>query len=374
MKRSFVRSAFLNNRTKLRFILRQVAISWLASTSVLFAADPTDAVPGADRVTVQPAGRTSRMTVTGDIQEYSGRGLILRPRSGAGLLRYAREEVVEVVTNYSPKHAAGRKFFAEGRITEADDAFTLALDDEDRTWVRREILASQVKCALWRGAVRLAAQRFLHIVDSDTDTLYFGLMPLVWEEKPSSAVTAAAGDARRWLQNDSQAAMLIGASWLYHDSENAAALQTLRTLATSPQATIQRFAQMQLWRARLDAGDLTAAELRRWVKLVDELSPDLRAGPMFLIGRGYEQQRDDLNAAAAYLWLPFEYPEHRHLAAEAQERAAEALFRAGDTKAATQQAREVRLRYAETPASARAKVLEQRITDAAGADSATSNP
>jgi signal peptidase II len=317
---------------------------------------------GSDRVTVQQAGRTSRITVTGDIQDYTGRGLILKRRSGGGLMRYSRDEVIDVVTSHSRRHIEGRKLLAEGRIAEADAAFTQALDEEDRTWVRRDILASQVKCALWRGDDRLAAQRFLHIVDSDSDTLYFGLMPLVWQEQPSASVVAAAADARRWLQGPSDASRLIGASWLAHGGEKSQALLVLRTLSSAPQPNIQRYAQMQLWRARLDAGDVTAAELRRWVKLVEDLAPDLRAGPMFVIGRGYELQRDDLNAAAAFLWLPFEHPHLRDLASEAQARAAEALLRAGDRPAATQQAREVLARFPDSVGETRAKALQQRLS------------
>ena len=327
----------------------------------LHAAGPDDAVPLTDRVVVQPAGRTSRMTVAGDIEDYTGRGLILQTRRGAGTMRYSRSEVIEVHTKYSSEHLTGKKLFSEGRVAEADEEFQKALDDEDRPWVRREILASQVKCALWRGDYKRAAQRFQAIAESDPDTLYFGLMPLVWQEQPLPSVTAAASEARRWLQSETASARLIGASWLLHGPDNAAATRLLKELASSPQPTIQRLAQMQMWRTRLEARDLTAAEVRRWVTLTDEFSADLRAGAQFLIGRAYEQQHDDLNAAAAWLWLPFEHPEHRHLAAEAQARAAEALLRAGETAAALQQAREVSLRFENTPAATRALQLEQRI-------------
>jgi hypothetical protein len=298
------------------------------------------------------------VTVTGTIEDYTGRGLILKTGRGTGSVRYAPEEVLDVRTRYEPQHEAARKLFAEGKVAEAELAFKAALDEEDRTWVRREILASQVKCALWAGDSVQAARRFLPLVDSDPDTLYYGLIPLVWDDAPPA--TASAAEARRWLQGTSAAARLIGASWLYHGVDRKVAQQALQTLATDPQPSIQRLAQMQLWRARLDARDLTLPEIRRWAVLTDELRVDLRAGPLFLIGRAYEQQHDDLNAAAAWLWLPFEYAEHRQLAAEAQLRAATALFRAGDSPAARQQARELLLRFADTPAAARIPALQQR--------------
>jgi len=331
----------------------------LLQVSLLCAADPVVTAPGTDRVVVQPAGKAGRVTVTGDIEDYTGRGLVLQTRRGTGVSRFAREEVIEVTTNYVPQHVAGRKLFAEGRIAEADAAFKAALDDENRTWVRREILAAQVKCALWDGDDRRAAQRFLPIAESDPDTIYFGLMPLVWSEKPPASVSLA--DAQRWLQSESAAARLLAASWLYH-SDRAAAMKTLQSLASGPQPTVQRLAQMQLWRVRLDAGNVSAAELQRWATLVEELPADLRAGPLFLLGRGYAQHHDWLNAAAAWLWLPLELPEHRHLAAEAQYRAADALARAGDVAASRQQAQELVLRFDDTPSAIRARSLLQPST------------
>jgi tetratricopeptide (TPR) repeat protein len=337
-----------------------VTLVMILSVGSHCAADPGDSASGTDRVVVQQAGKSGRVALTGSIEDYTGRGLLLQTRSGVGTTRFTRDEVLEVSTNYFPQHVVARKLFAEGRIAEAEAAFKEALDDENRTWVRREILASQVKCALWDGDYRRAAQRFLPIVESDPDTIYFGLMPLTWAEKPLTTLSLA--DAQRWLQSNSAAAKLLGASWLYHGSERATAVKTLQGLATSPQPTIQRLAQMQLWRVRLDAGDVTLPETRRWATLVDELDADLRAGPLFLVGRAYEQQHDWLNAAAAWLWLPLELSEHRHLAADAQLRSADALFRAGDVAAARQQSQELLLRFGDTPAATRARELLQSMT------------
>ena len=153
------------------------------------AVDPPDNIGGTDRVLVQPAGKAGRITLSGYIQDYTGRGLVLQTRGGTGVSRYTREEVLEVTTNYNEKHLAARKLFAEGKIAEADAAFQEALEDENRTWVRREILASQVKCALWRGDLSRAALRFLPIIESDPETIYFGLIPLVWQEQPPASAS-----------------------------------------------------------------------------------------------------------------------------------------------------------------------------------------
>lgn len=327
---------------------------------MLSAADPITFHHGGDRVVIQPPGKTSRVIVTGTIEDFTGRGLILQTRRGDGTVHYSREEIREVSTTQVEQHALGQKLFREGRVVEAERAFKEALDHENRVWVRREILASQVRCALWQGDYRTAAQRFLAIVESDPDTFYYGLIPLSWQE--SATIGLSANDARRWLNNESSAARLIGASWLWSSTHDELATRTLQELAASPHPSVQRLAQAQLWRARLRARDITNLEWQRWRLFVEGLPTELRAGPWFLIGCAAAQQHEDLYAAAAWLWLPFEYSDDRYLAAEAHVRAAEALSRAGEIAAARQQFQEVQLRWSDTPAARQAREWSDRLT------------
>jgi hypothetical protein len=224
--------------------------------------------------------------------------------------------------------------------------------------VRRSLLANQVKCAWWSGDYVRAAQRFLPITESDPETWYYGLIPLVWTE--DAPATASVAEARTWLRNANPAARLIGASWLLAGADRVAAEKVLSDLASDPNRNIQRLAQAQLWRLRLDAGPLPTVELRRWENTAQDVPRELRPGIMFLLGRGYAQRQDSLQAAAAWLWLPFEYPELRTLAAEAQQRAAEQLLLAGDQPAARTLANEVGVRFADLPVAARAlRLLEE---------------
>lgn len=333
----------------------QAACCWAGWAVAVAAADPITFQPGGDRVVIQPPGKSSRVIVTGFIDDFTGRGLILQTRRGTGAVRYSREEILEVSTTQVEQHALGRKLFGEGRIIEAERAFKDALEEEDRPWVRRDILASLVKCGLWQGDYRAAAQHFLSIVESDPETLYFGLIPLAWQDAPPTG--QAAIDARRWLHSESPTARLIGASWLWDGDREPSATRALHELAAGAHPLLQRLAQTQLWRARLRSGEVTALECQRWRQFVDDLPAEIRAGPLFLIGCAAAQLHDDLNAAAAWLWLPFEYPHDRHLAAAAQVRAAEILLRAGNIPAARQQAQETLMRWADTPAASLAKAV-----------------
>lgn len=318
-----------------------------------------------DRVLLQLEGQSSRISVAGVVLDYTGQALTLQTRVGTGVKRYARSEIVEVATTYSERHQQGRDLFARGQIAEAEKEFSAALDQEDRVWVRREILASQVKCALWRGDYRQAAVRFQAIIQSDPDTLYFGLMPLVWTADGKEQLALA--EARGWLQSPSAATRLIAASWLWGTtSDHDTALLMLRQLATTPEQNLQRLAQAQLWRERLKLGDVTPTELRRWETFADELPEDLRAGPLYLIGAAYRQHQDEPHAAAAWLWVPFHYPEQRQLAARALASAAESLARSHDFRAARALLAEFEIRYAETPAAELAQRVQQQLAQGAG--------
>ena len=142
-----------------------------------------------------PSG--SRIGVGCSIHDYTGREIVFQAKAGGPVQRVPRRDVLEVSTNYTAPHTEARTLLEAGKAKEAFAKLEEALDQERRTWVRREILATQVKCALWDGDRIAAGERFLAIVESDADTLYFPLMPLAWsEERPSDELIRA---ARKWL-------------------------------------------------------------------------------------------------------------------------------------------------------------------------------
>jgi hypothetical protein len=75
------------------------------------------------------------------------------------------------------------------------------------------------------------------------------------------------------------------------------------------------------------------------------MSPQLRAGPMYLLGRAAALTSDSEQAAADWLWLPLVYHEDEHLAARACLEAADALDRLGRATEAETLHREVVERY-----------------------------
>lgn len=320
----------------------------------------TSAAPAQDRfVKRTPSG--SRIGVGCSIHDYTGREIVFQAKAGGPIQRVPRRDVLDVSTNYVPPHTEARTLLEAGKAKEAFAKLEDALDQERRTWVRREILATQVKCALWDGDRITAGERFLAIVESDADTLYFPLMPLAWsEERPSEELIRA---ARNWMSPSmSAAAKLLGASHLLTDENEAvAAMKSLKELAREGHAEIQRLAQIQLWRARAISEEVSRDELFRWERTMEDAGDALGGGPRYILGLGWMKRHNDVAAAAAWLWLPLVSGEDRWLAARASWNAAQALERAGQDAEAAAVLAEIATRYADTPSAADAAKAEQGL-------------
>ena len=288
----------------------------------------------------------------------------MQVRADEPLRRIPREEVVEVRTAYTPHHEKGRQLLANGKPAEAKAELTRALKEEDRTWVRREILAQLVRCSLWDGNYREAVPLFLSIVESDPETLHYGLAPLAWSDEPAEANLKL--DARRWIAERSPESQLIGASHLLFDRElNDQAEATLRRLATEPNVKLVRLAQMQLWRVRSVSGTATPGEMVRWEAAIDDLPEELRVGGYFVLGQTFRRQQQPERGAGVLLWLPLVYDADRHLAARACFDAAEMIESFGDRAQATNLYSELVFRFGDTPPGRKAEIKWKKLRDAA---------
>lgn len=325
-----------------------------------------------DRITIQQPGG-SRFPVSGVVEDYNGREVIVQIRSGEPPRRYPRHEVVEVVTAYTSHHENGNQLLSRGNPTQAKVEFQTALKEEDRTWVRREILAQIIRCDLWKGDYRAATASFLAIVESDPETLHYGLAPLNWTNQASDSSTKL--EARSWIADKSVAAQLIGASHLLFDREmNSQAETTLKRLARESNIKLLRLSQMQLWRVRSASGTATPGEVARWEAVIDELSGEMQRGGLYVLGQTLRQQQQPERAAAALLWLPLVYDSDRTLAARACFDAAELVESFGDTAQATNLYGELVFRFGDTPPAAKAEERWKKLRMAADPTERQENP
>lgn len=327
-------------------IFALVALSTLSGTA---------SVHSQDRILLQQASG-SRIPLSGYVEDYTGRELLLRIKPSDPVRRYARSEIVDVTTEYTPRHEKARRLYASGKITEAKVELNSALSEEDRPWVRREILALQIKCALWTGDYQTAIARFVPIVASDSETFHYSLAPLNWtSDEPPANIRS---DARQWISPESKpVSKLIGASWLLTSPELAMEAETvMRRLARDPDVRIQRLAQMQLWRLKLKRAEMVEpTEITHWERFAEELPVELRGGSYFVVGEAWKNRKENERAARAFLWLPLVFDSDRWLSSRACYEAAEALNRLGDGSQAANLYSEAVFRFGDTPWGAKAE-------------------
>jgi tetratricopeptide (TPR) repeat protein len=323
---------------------------------LLMAAEVADAQ---DKVILQRASLTARVTVSGIVEEYTGVEVSIRTESDETVKTYPAADVVEIQTAQTESHTRGLKLFAAGQVDQARGELEVALKREPRAWVRREILAALVRCGLRRGDYATAGARFLAILRSDPTSRHFRVIPLVWA--PETLTRETIVEAQVWMMGNVEAGRLLGASLLYDDKESGKeARRVLKELSSSTDSRVRDFAQMQAWREAAFTGDRDQMQIARWQKRVDELPEDFRAGPSYLLGRAYAVRHDYELAAAALLWLPLVDDHDFRLAARSCLEAGVALGRIGQHAEAQTLFQEVTIRFADTPFAEEARALLDR--------------
>lgn len=296
-----------------------------------------------DRVTFRPRDEAAPITMTGEILDYTGRRLTIRPRGGTPQSIPAGN-VVAVKTYYDPAHLEGLDLLNHGNVEQAREKFNEALKRDKRDWVIREILSWLVRCAYREGDLLGAIAYFREIVKSDPLTRHWGVAPLVWTPQPIGEQLRSEG--RRLLTGDRASDRLLGASLLLLDPDyGEAAERQIRNLSSETNPRISGLARAQRWRLILASRDVSENILASWKGQIDYLPEQIRGGPQYLLARGYEIRGEDRRAAAEYLWIPLVYSDHDLLAVRALIDAAQASQRSGLMHEAEVLYRELQSRY-----------------------------
>lgn len=331
-------------RTVFPFLIRRSRFPGFPVVLALLMSVPLAAQ---DHVVLQTEGTSSRTTMPCQIVDYTGERITVLFKSGPAEKSYPAEQVIEVRTAWLEAHERGRKLLTERNFDEALRALQAALVAEKRAWVRREILALLIRGSLRTGDRVAAGTRFLQLLESDRTTRQFGLIPLVWAAESVSG--AAKTQARTWLNQESDAARLLGASLLLSDATNGdSAAQELQTLQRSTDERVRSLAQAQSWRLKLRALEIGDLELNRWESRIHEMPVSLRGGPSYLLGRGWTMRREHDRAATALLWTALMNDGDARLAARAGVEAAESLKRLGQPEDARRLLEEIAIRFPDT--------------------------
>jgi hypothetical protein len=339
-----------------------IRLAWLFAVVV-----STGGVLADDRVTVQPRARgTGEIGATGRIEDYTGTRLVLREGEGRRLRVFTADEyrILGIETSYHPAHAAGSKLLGERRFAQADEQLRVALDAEQRRWVRREILALIVRADLASGRRSAAGAAFLKLVESDPTTPWFRLIPLWWTAGSPPDETRLS--AREWLRDAAECARLMGASLLLDDPTFAVeAENALRLLARSDDTRYQALATAQLWRLELLRAPPGDAQVKQWAERAERMPADLRGGPLHVVGRARVTRHDHELAAAAFLWEPLQHADDPELCGRGLLEAGRSLAATAQETAALSVWAEIRQRFPDSEWARESETLERELRKSA---------
>lgn len=302
-----------------------------------------------DRVVIRSSDGIGRLTRFGTIEDFDATQLLLRGRTNLKQQQFTADRVLSISTRRTEAQERGRQLLALRQPEEAREAFREALDLETRKWVRREIVAGLVRCALLEGNYQRASSQFLNLCDSRSQTRYFHLIPLAWTTsgRPDASLVRA---ARIWNVRDSEIARLLAASYLLDDpTYQPVAENALRSLQSSADMRVRGLASAQTWRIVTRHGQPTTAQIRTWKQQLRRLPTDLRGGPHFVMGQALLRRQEPGDAVAAFLWTSLVHNDDHHLAARATRQAADALLATGHDQQARTLYQDLSRRFPSTP-------------------------
>ena len=322
----------------------------LAAVSV-YAADVVEVASGED-------GR-GRTKLTGEILDFTGERLTIR-LEGGGDREVPAEKIAAIETALTPEHRAADEAFARRDFAAAHGQYKTALERESRAWMRRRIVAQLVWTCRAVGDTVAAGDFFLLLARSDPTTLFFDAIPLAWRsELPDAAVER---QALAWLEQESSAAGLVGASFLLGTPHSARALERLKQLAQDKDPRIAGLAKGQSWRQSLAGA--SDAQIASWRQTIERLPEELRAGPHYVLGRALAQRGEHEAAALTLLRVPILYPRETELAASALLEAGRALERLDQREEAAGLYREVLGEWPDDSAATEAAARLETLQDA----------
>ncbi len=219
---------------------------------------------------------TTAVTLVGTVQKLDQQSIEITLRDG-NTTKQASERIEHIdVAWHTAEAAACHERFAQGKFLDA-------LKQNDKVlsaggfpkWQQCVLLAELVECAEAINKPDIAGMLFLTLTEQSPPEFLLATIPLNWTTRqPNSTVEKAATE---WLEQPSEYAGLLGASWLLLTSKGDVAKQRLQKLQTSPSKLIQRWAAIQLWRATPPSE--TTGNLQKWYTARDSLSLPMQLGP-----------------------------------------------------------------------------------------------
>lgn len=172
--------------------------------------------------------------------------------------------------------ANAHKLYQERKYRDAKDAITKAATNDLPRWQQRFMVAEFVEVLASTGDIRLAGGVYLKsLAPNQPPALLYSHLPMNWTTvEPDRGLYEVAAE---WLEQSSECAQLLGASWLLLGPDQEAAKAKLLKLQSSKVEPIAALAVAQAW--RLVPPPETERKIGEWLEYRDRLIQPLQIGP-----------------------------------------------------------------------------------------------
>lgn len=241
------------------------------------------------------------MTLEGQVLSFDSKNVIIQVTAadGTSSRRTLSNDQVQRITPawQGAELAATMRLFDDRKIAEFSKAYGKLDYKNVPDWQARLILVRIVQSREAGNQIALAAESFIRLSsDGNIPDFLYADMPLCWATSASDEVVSK---AKGWINQDSEVARLLGASWLLLGPESKAAKTTLDELQNSKVPVIAQLAKAQSW--RLVQAPETMSQLSSWLAERDRMLLPVSLGPTeFLTDRLMRIGQVDLALGCAF--------------------------------------------------------------------------
>lgn len=323
-----------------------VAIASLPLVGLVASAIPDDGV--------KPKG--SSIVYRGEIVRYDERGVTLKWGPSQQLKEFSHDQVERIDTKWPLGFEEGKAALARGDFASAASQLRTAVREEKRPWAQDFCRGYLLRALDGQGDVEGAAEVFVDLAPNRRDVGIMAFAPFRWIKEPPLSEQRRTM-ARAWLlHNEEPLVKLLAANWLI-DSDRPKAQAALEKLLTDPDGRVRPIARAMLLREQIEKNPkvLAKEDLVEFRAEVERLPNPVRVGPQYVLGLAYEAAGEPIDAALAFLYIPFVTFGPPELQADALERAAKACRKANLKGDAAKIESELRKKFPASAAASRVK-------------------
>ena len=269
--------------------------------------------PGMDRVQFRESRAEQVRTIHGVVIDLQAKHLELKLPTG-GTRRIARAEIVSVqLLNHVPL-AKSNQAAAAGKFDEARRGFEEVARGNVPHWMKRYAAGRRIQCLRCLQQYRVAISDFVNLVNDDPNQIPYEVAPLVWSSPVVDALLEE--QIKAWLESSNEWEQWMGASLgLLHPPTSAASQKVFEAVAATGNSPTEfgpreAIAIAQLWR-------LPQPRSREQLKIMqaqlEAFPPEVKAGPLLVVGKHWKGAGEPKLAADAFLQLASLYPEQHDL-------------------------------------------------------------